>query len=181
MLQKPWLCGNTAPRCRQILNVSKPVKVYENYQCKATILYIYQSQWFVSIYLHVLSPGPDLRCLGLVRGSAVGLDPLTGKHGAEYAGLHSFQTVLKKRHIKRKFDFARISSFLQKPHNINLSFLFFVVCNTWSFHHNLNQNNQFTSFCDYILYFTFYIFPFCLEINTHTDHFLISWEAMNKD
>lgn len=45
---------------------------------------------------------------------------------------------------------------------INLSFLFFVVCNTWSFCHNLNQSNQFTSFCDYILYcslhFTYFLF-----------------------
>lgn len=32
-----------------------------------------------------------------------------------------------------------------------------------------------------LLFFTFYVFPFCLEINTHTDHILISWEAMNRD
>lgn len=66
---------------------------------------------------------------------------------------------------------------------INLSFLFFVVCNTWSFRHNLNQNKSINKFLRLhsLLFFTFYIFPFCLEINTHTDHFLISWEAMNRD
>lgn len=66
---------------------------------------------------------------------------------------------------------------------INLSFLFFVVCNTWSFRHNLNQNKSINKFLRLhsLLFFTFYIFPFCLEINTHTDHFLIPWEAMNRD
>lgn len=88
-----------------------------------------------------------------------------------------------KKAYQRKFDFARISSFLQKPHNINLSFLFFVVCNTWSFHHNLNQSNQFTSFCDYILYCSLHFtsFLFVWKSILHTDHFLISWEAMNRD
>lgn len=66
---------------------------------------------------------------------------------------------------------------------INLSFLFFVVCNTWSFRHNLNQNKSINKFLRLhsLLFFTFYVFPFCLEINTHTDHILISWEAMNRD
>lgn len=51
---------------------------------------------------------------------------------------------------------------------INLSFLFFVVCNTWSFRHNLNQNKSINKFLRLhsLLFFTFYIFPFCLEINT---------------
>lgn len=50
---------------------------------------------------------------------------------------------------------------------INLSFLFFVVCNTWSFRHNLNQNNQFTSFCDYILY-----------CSLHFTSFLFVWKSI---
>lgn len=70
--------------------------------------------------------------------------------------------------------------FLQKPDKS--IFLYFVVCNKWSFHHNLNQSNQFTSFCAYILYLSLHLHrSFLLEINTRTDLSLISWEAMNTD
>lgn len=155
MLQKPWLCRNTAARCRQILNVFNTIKVYKNYQCKATILYIYQSQ------LLACSKSGSRFALAWVGTGFRRLGSLDRKSRSRVCRSSFFPDGSKKAY-QRKFDFARISSFLQKPHNINLSFLFFVVCNTWSFRHNLNQSNQLISFCDYILYCSlhFTYFPF---------------------
>lgn len=65
-----------------------------------------------------------------------------------------------------KFEFPRSFYFLQKPDKS--IFLYFVVCNKWSFHYNLNQSNQFTSFCAYILYLSLHFTSFLFVRNQYS-------------
>lgn len=66
--------------------------------------------------------------------------------------------------------------FLQKPDKS--IFLNFVVCNKWSFHHNLNQI-KFTSFCAYILYLSLHFTSF-LFVGNQYSYWLFLWSPEKR-